>query len=252
MADTDGLLAAALTYAARGRPVFPVGSDKRPLTDHGHLDASTDPRVIRTWWTRRPDAGVALVCGPGWWTLDVDKRDALDDLEQVHGFLPDTRRTGTPRGGLHFAFLGDQDPATDCPVRGIDIRGAGKSYVVVPPTPGYHLQLAAPPVPAPAWLLGLIAAKHERERPDGQMRLATQTWTTMLREGIEDGGRNSDFARLVGHWLAHGIPVDEAAELAYLVNEHRTHPPKPAAEVDKIIDSIAAREARQRRERREG
>jgi hypothetical protein len=244
------MLAAALDYAAAGRPVFPVDHRKEPLTRNGHLDATCDEDQIRRWWPS--DAWIGLRVGPGWFVLDVDKRDAIEDLEQEHGFLPDTRRVGTPRGGLHFYFLGDAPCGTDVPVKGIDIRGEGKGYAVAPPTPGYHLQLAAPMVPAPAWLMELIAAKHERERPGGQMRLVTETWTTMLRDGIEDGGRNSDFARLVGHWLAHGIPVDEAAELAYLVNEHRTHPPKPLAEVDKIIDSIADREARQRRERREG
>ena len=245
---------AAIGYAKRGVRIFPVKWDgsKEPLTPHGFKDATFDEGTIRRWWSKWPNAWIGRPTGPDWFVLDVDDRSALAELETEHGFLPDTRRVGTPRGGLHFYFLGDAPCGTDVPVKGIDIRGEGKGYAVAPPTPGYHLQLAAPMVPAPAWLMELIAAKHERERPGGQMRLVTETWTTMLRDGIEDGGRNSDFARLVGHWLAHGIPVDEAAELAYLVNEHRTHPPKPLAEVDKIIDSIADREARQRRERREG
>jgi hypothetical protein len=43
---TPDLLDAALDWAEAGIPVFPTGEDKRPLTRHGHKDASTDPDTI--------------------------------------------------------------------------------------------------------------------------------------------------------------------------------------------------------------
>ena len=42
-------LATALEYAAADMAVFPVSAAKKPLTEHGYLDASTDPKVIETW-----------------------------------------------------------------------------------------------------------------------------------------------------------------------------------------------------------
>jgi hypothetical protein len=46
----DGLtspLEYALAYAVVGMEVFPVNSQRAPLTKHGYLDATTDPKIIR-------------------------------------------------------------------------------------------------------------------------------------------------------------------------------------------------------------
>ena len=42
LANKSKLLEAALGYAAKGKPVFPCNLAKKPLTEHGHKDASTD------------------------------------------------------------------------------------------------------------------------------------------------------------------------------------------------------------------
>lgn len=55
----------ALAYAARGWHVFPCGPRaKTPLTGRGWQDATADPGIIRTWWSRWPSANVAIACGP--------------------------------------------------------------------------------------------------------------------------------------------------------------------------------------------
>jgi hypothetical protein len=65
----DDNLDTALEYADCGYPVFPVKVwpdpenpgkfKKKPLTDNGHLDASTDPKRIREMFEDLPWASIA-------------------------------------------------------------------------------------------------------------------------------------------------------------------------------------------------
>lgn len=67
----SSLAAAAPALGLRGwqvLPCWPTGPKaKQPRTKHGHLDASSDPKVITVWWTRWPTAmigGTQRKCGP--------------------------------------------------------------------------------------------------------------------------------------------------------------------------------------------
>jgi len=97
------LLKAQLGYADRGKPTFPC-EGKRPLTKHGFKDASTDPRRITAWRHRRPHANIGMPTGErsGVFVLDVDRSEALEDLEREHGKLPETLTAETPSGGCHL------------------------------------------------------------------------------------------------------------------------------------------------------
>jgi len=53
-------------------PLVPGG--KRPLTDHGVKDATTDEATIRGWWARWPDANIGIATGHGLVVIDVDRR----------------------------------------------------------------------------------------------------------------------------------------------------------------------------------
>jgi hypothetical protein len=236
----------ALLYAAHGRPVLPVGADKRPLTRHGLRDATCDPDLIRERWQRWPNAGVALLAGPGWFAVDCDRRDALSALETEYGFLPDTRRVVTPRGGWHFYFVGDAQTGANVPVAGIDIRGEGKGYVVAPPTPGYELASDRPLQPAPAWFMKLLADHEAAKRDGGQLRLSSSFWAEVML-GVEKGARNVHMTSLAGHLLRRYVDPDLASGLVHLANQEWCRPPLPVGDVDRIIDSIAAKELHRRR-----
>ena len=91
----SALLDAALGYAARGIPVYPVhwprhipgGASlacscprgaacdrpaKHPLLRHGVKEATTDPDRIGRWWQRWPQANLGLATGVVFDALDVD------------------------------------------------------------------------------------------------------------------------------------------------------------------------------------
>jgi Bifunctional DNA primase/polymerase, N-terminal len=145
--NTPGTVDDALRLAAYGRPVFPCGLHKKPHTEHGFQDASTDADIIRTWWRQWPDALVAVPTGEasGLFAIDVDSarhEEANDWLERHSPYLPETRQHATKSGGWHLLFkhqLGLRN-STSKLAKGVDTRGEG-GYIIWWP---FHLGLNAP------------------------------------------------------------------------------------------------------------
>lgn len=131
------LTSAALELASKGWPVFPVSADqKRPRTPHGHLDATTDPDVIRGW-ARLFDrgGGIATPTGNGLLVIDVDPRNG----GTVPSWAPETLTVSTQSGGLHLYYkITPEDVRSRASLfgPGVDSK-CGGGYVLVPPTPGY-------------------------------------------------------------------------------------------------------------------
>ena len=73
MSENNGnLLNAALAYAKLGYPVFPCApKTKKPLTEHGFLNASTDPKRIEQWWSENPQANIGIPT-EGLLVIDID------------------------------------------------------------------------------------------------------------------------------------------------------------------------------------
>ena len=137
-------MSAALKYAERGIPVFPLRpGGKKPLTPRGFKDATTNPDRIRRWWKRRPDANIGIPTGKrsGLWALDRDAYKpgcmSREALERKHGPIPKTTTVGTGRGGYQYLFR----YPTSCEIKnsagelgpGLDVRGEG-GYIVAPPS----------------------------------------------------------------------------------------------------------------------
>jgi hypothetical protein len=101
------LMEAAVAFAGRGLPVFPVRG-KIPLTPRGFHDASTDAETVLTWWQRWPNANIGIPTGyvSGLDVLDVDVQhggaSTLAQLEKEGGKLPKTIEVLTPSGGRHY------------------------------------------------------------------------------------------------------------------------------------------------------
>lgn len=191
-------LRAALDAAGRGWEVFPChGIDhrmrcgcgradcgspgKHPRLKHGLREATTDSRLIASWWRRWPQANVAIRTGAGsnLVVVDVDPPagfTSLAALEDAHAPLDRTRLVQTGSGGNHYYFTHPGDGArianraSSVLGQGIDIRGDG-GYVIAPPSrhvsgAGYRWMAQGDPPPPPDWLIELLTAEHRHEPVD--------------------------------------------------------------------------------------
>lgn len=207
------LLDAALAYAARGWPVFPVHTPdasgkcscrksdcdrvgKHPRISKGRNGASTDREVIERWWSVWPDANIGIATGAdsGLIVLDVD--DGGED-SLVGRDLPDTVEQITGSGGRHLLYARPEGDAYRTRVRflpGLDSRADG-GYIVAPPSlhPSgrhYHWEASSDPTDgvdvadAPGWLLDALRSQPVDAQsevpawdPDGDL---PETITAML------------------------------------------------------------------------
>jgi hypothetical protein len=174
---------AAQSYTQLGMPVFPCEpGGKRPLTAHGLHDASTDPTLVSSWWTRWPNANIGIPTGVAFDVLDADGDEGCDELERLvgcDGIVPGDPIVWTPNNGLHcyFAPTGLGNRARFAP--GLDWRGRG-GYVIVPPSIGanglpytYVWGDASPDefLIAPGFLTDMV----DRERRDSGANVIRQT-----------------------------------------------------------------------------
>ncbi|WP_061290430.1 bifunctional DNA primase/polymerase [Herbidospora cretacea] len=184
----------ALAAAARGWHVFPlvVGGKVPPQRfDRWEERATTDPEVIRRWWSKPFNIGIA--CGPSRLVvLDLDKpkqkegasppppfdlpgvTDGADAMalvcERAGQPFPtwETFQVSTRRGGIHLYYAAPPDGPELRNTEGdkgnglgwlIDTRAAG-GYVVAPGsfvdlpdgTGPYEVVYNAAPAPLPPWL----------------------------------------------------------------------------------------------------
>jgi hypothetical protein len=145
-------------------PVFPCRADKKPLTPHGFKDASVDEAQIRKWWTRHPDALIAVPTGAtsGMLVIDVDPAGTEFIAEQGNR-LTTGRRHITPRG-KHYLYRMPSGISIKSTVgklaKGVDVR-ADNGYIIWWPAtgravtgPDIDVLFATPP-----WLVDLLADK---------------------------------------------------------------------------------------------
>ena len=197
-------LDAALGYAARGWPVFPCWPGrKNPHTEHGVLDATTDPAQIEAWWTRWPDANVAIATGqPGPDVIDFDVQgdadySALAELTNAglldgHGDMVRTRS-----GGLHVYFQGSSQRNGTIRGRHTDFRSQG-GYVIAPPSsveaddkPAGRYELVGGRADATAAIDWRIIKDLLDPPPPFQQPAAEKAALTADRAGDEYAARNS-------------------------------------------------------------
>lgn len=275
-ADRRALLDAALGYTEQSPqfkiiPVDPV--TKRPLIKTGtdHVEgASTDPAMIRRWFQRWPDCGIAVVTGEasGVIVIDCDKKHdgeallRLLESERVLGPLPRLRAVRTRSGGLHLYLAhpggirvlsgaGPRSPLGRLLGRraGVDVRADG-GIAVLPPSLGYSWIAdddgPFPPIP-PMWLAAIQGEGKPPPRPrrppiphDGVDAVGAIVDDIIARHGaIVDGARNDTLYKL-GVRLRHADASDgRILDELERINGALVMPPLSEREVQTIARSAA-------------
>ena len=193
------MIDAALDYARRGRPVFPlVPGAKNPLTPNGVYDATTDEVQINAWWTRDRRANIGTPVGPSYHKISIDvesiKGHGVDgfiywkELQETKEAIPPSFGWRTWSGGFN-ALLTIPETVTEAKTvdlgKGVSIRASDGQYVVLPPSEykdGVYTLLSDRPLRmAPQWIIdeitgGAVVRKKQR----GGMR--------KLSERVEPGG----------------------------------------------------------------
>lgn len=229
---------AVLDLADAGWAVFPVsGRSKRPLTSHGHLDATLDQRQIHRWWAEYPEASVATPTGNGLLVIDIDPRNG----GKVPEWAPQTLTVRTQSGGLHLHYKVDEDITSRAGLfgPGVDSKSKG-GYVLVPPSPGYTWTQVQPRTALLAADLRL--RMRENSGSDGSaMRLPPEQW----QRGIIHDQVVAWAAYFAGQLDDDDVPtavwamVDQARANGVYIDNARGH-------IDSAIRWVMRREANSR------
>lgn len=132
------LLSAALWYASNGVAVFPCApGGKRPATEHGFKDATTDPERVRAWWRVNLMYNIGLPTGRRFDVVDLDGPAGLIGYGELMdaGAAPEPFAVAlTPRGRHYYIHPTGEPNATNLAgLDKVDFRGRS-GYVIAPPS----------------------------------------------------------------------------------------------------------------------
>lgn len=264
---TMSMKESALSYAARDWVVFPVHNaaagkcscgnaecndvGKHPRTGHGFKDATTDPKTINDWWERWPKANIGIPTGSptGLMVVDVDAdKGGLDtwrDWLDINGVV-NTKSSVTGGGGNHYLFLTDGQFFSNSVRKlgqGIDIRGDG-GYFVAPPSlhgsgelyewEGHDETIS----PVPYWL---VEKYRQANIPTTDTRTPNGCLPGYLIGVIPEGCRDDTLTKVTGYLHAKIADKRLVRLLVHQTNQLRCRPSLDESQVDKILDSILAR-----------
>lgn len=246
---------AAVSYARDyGMAIHPLRMrDKRPATENGLKDATTDVDQIDQAWRAMPNLNIGMATGKpsgGIIVIDVDVDDekGYDGLEYLRkwererGELPETVMAITGRGGTHLFYRANREIRNIAnEEHHIDVRGDG-GYVMVAPSihpNGREVQWENDPedyafADADENVYAFIEAlkpRHERRGEGGEHERFT------LPEKIGEGGRNATLYKYACSLQSKGRTDEEIRDAVHGANLTRCKPPIPVDEVDRTVDS---------------
>jgi len=248
----------ALEYAKHGWHVFPLhhlvngkcscgkspcgDAGKHPRIKNGLLGATTDPRTIKNWWNKWPEANIGVRTGAvsGIIVLDIDPKhrgdETLYELENQYGELPETVEAKTGGGGRHIVLKHpgfNVKTGTGILGEGIDIRGDG-GYIVAPPSKHasgniYSWDIASKSngiAEMPPWLAEMVKETNlgVPEKVEGD---------------IPEGQRHNTLLSFAGSMRRRGMVEDSIYAALQVENQYRCRPPLDDREVKRIAYSMS-------------
>ena len=247
---------AAVSYARDyGLAVHPLRMrDKRPATENGCKDATTDVEQVDLAWRAMPNMNIGVATGKPSGNIividiDVDDDSGYDGMEYMrkwereHGELPETVMAITGRGGTHMFYRVDREIRnTANPEYHIDVRGEG-GYVMVAPSihpNGNEVEWENDPEDYPfADADANVYAFIESLKPkhEGRSGEEVERERFTLPDRIGEGGRNATLYKYACSLQSKGRTDSEIRDAVHGANYMRCNPPLPKDEVDRTIAS---------------
>lgn len=232
----------AVEYFGKGYNLIPVGANKRPIIaewKHFQDNPASLDQIIH-WWTERPNANLAAICGKhsGFFVIDVDLGADVSGLN-----LPLTKVVKTGSGGWHYYFKW-QDRLAKVPNTvglrpHVDLRGEG-SYILIPPSVNekgsYELVVDEPMADLDVKFIESLA------RPK-----SIGAWHERLKQAPL-GQRNAGAAQLIGGLCKSMPPAyweDTLLPFMEWWSQNRCTPPMSPQELATTFNSICSRSLQQ-------
>lgn len=253
----ESLRAAAVEWARRGFRVFPcIPGTKKPYWEYWQTMASSDPEVVRGYWTDMARGGAAHAYNPAYATdefvvVDLDYKDdpnigKVYEDEYLGDF--DTLEIETPSGGTHLIY---GNPGRDVKTVGrldghmMDIRAVG-GLAMAPGAVfkgGFYRIRAERPIKAPtAAIRGSAGKPRDKSNAGGVAVVDLDTQSAVIHAtsiarkapGATIGSRGSSAYKLAGWMRDAGVSEHICVSL---LEEHwapRCHPPFPTEDTDNV------------------
>lgn len=229
---------AAISYAEAGLRVLPLRPNRKEpygsLVRHGVKDASSDPVLVKRWWSLKPTANIGIATGDGLVVVDVDPRNG----GVVDPAWPATLTARTASGGWHFYYRVEEEIKTSHGgmAPGVDLKAAG-GYVVAPPSVrdggSWTWDQAIPMTVASASVFQ--ARPRNPRRSDRQLRNRDMGDSRFVPlEVIPEGQRHSELTRWAGWLRGQGYGASEIEEVLSVINASACAVPLDNEELDGI------------------
>ena len=247
------LLYFAEQYADYGLAVFPVKRDKSPYVKNGFYQATTDHKILKEWWTKWPDAGIAMPTGQanhGIFVVDQDEKNGEHGIEAFEQwvdenelYFDETWVAKTPSGGRHTYFKTNEK--VNNPVgwlKGVDVRGDG-GYVLLPPsvvTSGSYEWIRGPrdqewpnSNKENACIVDLVEAVNNSKK-------ASTTFSAP--ETVITGHRNDTLYKMACSLQAKGLSDEAIMAAVSAENQAKCQPPLEDDEIRKLVQSALTKQ----------